>query len=39
MELESSIFATQNNISQIVNIEYVDPVTVIFNFGSEHIPW
>ena len=38
-ELAISIFATQHNISQILNLEYVEPVTGIFNFGSERISW
>ena len=39
IELGSSIFATQHKIYQIVNLEYVEPVTGIFKFGSERIPW
>ena len=39
IELGSSIFATQHKISQIVDLEYVELVTGIFKFGSEHIPW
>ena len=38
-EFGSSIFATQHNIYQIVNLGYVEPVTGIFKFGSEHISW
>ena len=38
-ELGSSILATQQKISQIVNLEYVEPMTGIFKFGSERIPW
>ena len=38
-ELGSSIFATQQKIYKIVNLDYFDPVTGIFRFGSEQIPW
>ena len=38
-ELGSSIFATQHKIYQILNLECVEPVTGIFKFGSERIPW
>ena len=38
-ELGSSIFATQHKISQIMNLEYVEPVIGISKFGSERIPW
>ena len=36
-ELVSSIFATQHKISPMVNLEYVEPVTGMFKFGSELI--
>jgi hypothetical protein len=38
-ELGSSIFATEFKISQIMNLEYVDPITGIFKYGTERIPW
>ena len=38
-ELGSSIFAKKHKIYKIVNIDYVEPVTEMFKFGSEHIPW
>ena len=34
-----SIFATQHKIYQNLNLEYLDPVIGIFNFGSECISW
>ena len=38
-ELGRFILNTQHEISQIVNLEYADPVTGIIKFGSNHIPW
>ena len=38
-ELGNSIFSTQHKIYQIVNLNYVEPMTVISKFGIERIPW
>ena len=39
MELGCSIFDTQHKIYKNFNLDYVEPMTVIFKFGSEWIPW
>jgi hypothetical protein len=39
MELGSSLFATQYKISQVTNLEHVEPQTGIYNYGTERIPW
>jgi hypothetical protein len=38
-ELGSPLFSTEYRISQIVNLEYVVPVTGTYKYGSERIPW
>jgi hypothetical protein len=38
-ELGSPLFATEYKISRIVNLEYVEPVTGTYKYGSERIPW
>mmetsp|Transcript_32788 Transcript_32788/g.48821 ORF Transcript_32788/g.48821 Transcript_32788/m.48821 type:complete len:206 (+) Transcript_32788:1180-1797(+) len=38
-ELGSPLFATKHKISQMVNLEYVEPITGIYKFGSKRIPW
>jgi hypothetical protein len=39
MELGATIFSTEHKISQVVNLEHVEPVTGMYKYGSEHIPW
>jgi hypothetical protein len=38
-ELGSPVFASQYKISQIVNLECVEPFTGVYKYGSERIPW
>jgi hypothetical protein len=39
MTIGSSIFSTEYSKSKIVDLEYVEPTTGVYKYGTERIPW